>query len=299
MQVGVHCPRGFISHEECRRCALDPLHPCDYTPDVLESMRIDYDDEDREPGVDSFTPTRILGCARQPLLMGQGDYYVDVDQAYAMFRGNMVHSLVEKSRYPGATAVIREQRMKTTVDTRYGPQVFSAKPDIIVVKEIKPVSREVFIKVVDYKSTGDIRHDMLEAKMDHQWQVNMYAWVASRVLPDVLDLPGAQVVVDEVEIAYFAMRKMRRFTSAGERQTKGKRLSVSPLRYETITLRPLMLLPMPAVGAFVRGKIEERIEAKEELPDILEGEQAWRCNYCPVRELCYRIGNVRSGEEAA
>lgn len=298
-QIGVSCPRGLISWEECLgSCAPNPLHPCDYTPDILDQMRTDYTDPDREPGVESFTPTRLLGCARQPVIMGESDHYVDVDGAWNLVRGNMVHALMEQARYPSAVTVVREQRMATTVMTKYGPQPFTAKPDLIVVKSIEfpgPVA-QVHIKVVDYKTKADIKHDLTVVQMDHALQVNMYAWVAQECLVDhlpdsMLFDNGAEVVVDEVEVVYCSMRKVRRFTSAGSRLTKGKRLTVNPLTYETITLQPITLWSMDLVGKFIARKIEERIEAEVQLPDILTGDAAWRCDYCPVRQLCYQIGN--------
>jgi hypothetical protein len=304
-QIGVSCPRGLISWEECLgSCAPNPLHPCNYTPDVLELMRIDYTDPDREPGVESFTPTRVLGCARQPVLMGESDYHVDVDSAYKMVRGNMVHALIQTARYPGAVTIIREQRMKVMVQTKYGQQLFTAKPDLIVVTRIDPGPDDnscapvVHVRVVDYKSTNEIAHQFTEPKLDHQLQVNMYAWVASQCLLDYLPhaehlAQDAVVQVDGVELAHFAMNKTRRFVSEGPRLDRGKMLTRNPKTFETITLAPITLWDMDLVGQFIARKIEERIEAEIKLPDILEGDAAWRCDYCPVRNLCYQIGNQR------
>ena len=299
MQLGVKCPRGTIGWDECLlHCVHDPLHPCDYTADILDMMRVDYEDPDREPGVESFTPTRLLGCPRQPVLMSDADYYVDVEQAYPATRGNMVHALMEKARYPGAVKVIREKRFATTAMTKYGPQPFTAKPDLIVVQDMymaetgpNPVWK-IHVKIVDYKSTADIGHDMTEAKFEHQLQVNMYAWVVSQCLPDFLELPGAEVVVDAVEIVYCSMRKIRRFTSGGPRVTKGKRKTLKPLTYEPLTLQAIKLWTMPQMGRYIARRIETYIDAREvALPNILEGDDAWLCNYCPVFALCREVGN--------
>lgn len=294
MQLGVKCPRGLVDWDDClSSCAPNPLHPCQYTPDILNQMRVDYTDPDREPGVESFTPTRILGCARQPVIMGDADYYVDVDHQWPLVRGNMVHALMERATYPGAVAVIREQRMSTTVWTGQGPQPFTGKPDLIVVKSIAPDG--MHIKVVDYKSTGEIGHDLIAAKADHQLQVNMYAWLASECVPGSLEgIPahlGMPVVVDEVEIVYASMKKIRRFTSAGPLTTTGKMKTRNPRSYERLDLEPIKLYDMRRVGRFIKAGIEARLDAKEELPDILDGDAAWICEYCPVKELCFQIGN--------
>lgn len=290
-QLGVYCPRGTIGWEECLgSCAHNPLRPCDYTADILNMMRRDYSDKDAEPGVESFTPTRLLGCARQPVLMGESDYYVDVEQAYPATRGNMIHALMEKAVYPGVLTTIRERRYSTTVMTKYGPQPFSGKADLVVVKSIR--DGVIRVKIVDYKTTNKIGHDMLEAKLDHQLQINMYAWLAAQELPELLDLPNHRVEVEELEIIYVSIEKKRRFTSAGELRRRGKRLTVKPLTYDTITLKALPLWGLKQTGKYIRAKIEERIEAEVRLPDILEGDDAWLCNYCPIFDVCHQIGNV-------
>jgi hypothetical protein len=162
-----------------------------------------------------------------------------------------------KARYPGAIKVIREKRFAIMVMTKYGPQPFTAKPDLIVVQDIldkHPADAdEVHVKIVDYKSIAGIGHDMTEAKFEHQLQVNIYAWVVSQCLPNFLELPGAEVVVDSVEIVYCSMRKIRRFTSGSPRVTKGKRKPLKPLTYEPLTLQPIKLWTMPQMGRYSHG----------------------------------------------
>jgi hypothetical protein len=290
-QLGVYCPRGTIGWEECLgSCAHNPLRPCDYSADMLNLMRRDYSDDDAEPGVESFTPTRLLGCVRQPVIMGESDYYVDVEQAYPATRGNMIHALMEKATYPGALTVVREHRFHQTIMTKHGPQPFTGKTDLVVVKSVR--DGVIKVKIEDYKSIGEIGHDMLEAKQNHQLQINMYAWLVSKELPELLDLPTYRVDVDELEIIYVSMKKKRRFTSAGELRRRGKRLTVKPLTYETITLKALPLWGLNQTGKYIRSKIEERLEAEVKLPDILEGDDAWLCNYCPIFDVCHQIGNV-------
>lgn len=290
-QLGVYCPRGTISWEECLgSCAHNPLRPCDYTADMLNMMRRDYVDEDAEPGVESFTPTRLLGCARQPVIQGESDYYVDVEQAYPATRGNMIHALMEKATYPGVLTTVREHRYNQTVMTKYGPQPFSGKADLVVVRAVH--DETIYVKIIDYKTTNDIGHDMVEAKQNHQLQINMYAWLVAKELPELLDLPTYRVEVEELEIIYVSIKKKRRFTSAGELRRRGKRLTVKPLTYQTITLKALPLWKLSWTGRYIRSKIEERMDAEVKLPDILEGDDAWLCNYCPIFDVCHQIGNV-------
>lgn len=308
MQVGVILGGERLTWDDAYERAQDPLRAWPYPPDMLQLMQIDYTDPDREPDVDSFTPTRIMSCHRQAVLQSDSDYYIDADQAWPMVRGHMVHALMEKASYPGALTAIREQRMRTWVETKYGPQLFTAKPDLIVVNSIDPadspdcyerdedVPLEIHIKVVDYKSKNEIKHELTRVAFEHELQVNMYGWVASRELPRIMDLPRTRVVVDEVEIVYCDMSKVRRFTSAGYLSARGKMLTRKPKTYETLQLEPIRLWSLDKIGRFVQRRIEQRIAAKDELPPVLPDEEAWRCNYCPVRELCTRI---EEGRDAA
>ena len=284
MQIGVSCVRGQILHADCRKCSLNPLHPCQYGPDVLEQMRADYLNPDREPNASDFTPTRLLSCSRQAQLQGTTDYYIDIDHAYPLTRGNMVHALMERSRYPGAVRTIREQRLRTTIDTPYGPQTFSGKCDLIIVKQLDDT--EVYhVDIVDYKTKSKIGHDLVRADEEHIAQINMYAWLVTRVLPEMLGLP---VIVDCVEIEYFAMEKSRRFTSSGPLYAKGKRIVGSrPWQYETLELSAIPLYPLALVESAIKNRIEKRLAP--ELAPILPDEQRWKCDRCPVRDLCFTL----------
>lgn len=303
-QLGVKCPRGLISWDECLgSCAHDPLRPCDYTADMLWQMRADNNDE---PGDGAFSPSRLLGCARQAALIGERDYYVDVQQAYPSTRGNMVHALMEKCAYPGALYAIREHRFHCQIETKYGLAPFSAKPDLIVVKDIEPADSPdcyekdedvpviITVKILDYKSTVNVDNRLSEAKLEHQLQVNMYAWIVTQCLPMALGLDNAQVVVDELEIEYCTMADKRRFTSAGSREVPCRRKVNGKLVDSTLKLEPIKLWDMAKVGRYIQAKITERLDAQNvRLPDILEGEQAWLCRYCPIYDFCHNLGNER------
>lgn len=290
--IGVHCVLGNIKHDDCRSCATNPLHPCAYPADLLELMR-----GGGEPPQSAHSPTRIQGCARQAVLMDETDYYIDLDTAYPMARGHMVHALMESSPYPNAIASIREQRQTAVVETRFGPQAFSGKPDLVVIKElvhnVRGEQPEFYYtaKVVDYKSTSEIGHDLTEAKREHQIQVNLYAWLVGKLLL-VEALP---VVVDELEVIYADMKKVRRFTSAGPLQAKGKMTRRSPKEYETLDLAPIRIKDAAWCERYIRHHIERREGAKGTLPPVLEGEETWRCYRCDVYDACLAAA-IQNGE---
>lgn len=276
-QVGLHCIKGDVPHQDCRACALCSLHPCMLTPDLLERLR-----ETRGRGV-VFSPTRLLGCHRRQVLERSVDYYSDVEDSYPLLRGNLIHQAMESTRYPGVEAVIREQQLWTTVQTCFGPQRFESTPDLIVVQRVE--SGVAHLKIVDYKSKNEIGHDLVAPLPDHVAQLNMYAWLVTRALPAVLGLDG--VVVDEVELMYIGSNKPRRFTSAGPLQTRGKLLTRKPRTYATLTLAAVPLWPVLRTERGIVRHIERMLTPSETLPPVLPEDKQWVCNYCPVAATCW------------
>lgn len=302
---GVRCVRGCIPLAECERCALDPLHPCTFTADMLAALRAEAAHD--EGGADGLTPSRLLSCDRRAglevSLVGDENLgWLDVKAQFPLFRGNMVHALMERVKeVPGYEGLIREVRFRVTVETSYGPRVFSGKSDCVTIKEMVPLGRIgepnawfLRCKVTDYKSKKKVEHSLTSAVRDHVMQVNMYRWLVEQALPDYLrkewEAPFMTLVVlvDELEIAYVDMDRTRRFTSAGTLYDTGKRLNRSePYEYETLTLAPIPFIEREQVGAWVKKHIERRIRARAgELPPPLAGDAAWVCRYCPVRGFC-------------
>lgn len=280
--VGMYCARGRVSHEDCQRCMLEPLHPCGLPPELLELMR-HHDDE--EPDNLTHSPSRLLGCNRKAILMSSEPYYLNVEHEYAALRGTLIHNGIENiGRHP--LPVLKEQRIVTMVDTKYGPQEFSAKADCVVVVSDKTVrkKRTVHVKVRDYKTKGEIGHDFVAPEREHVMQVNMYAWVVQRNAATLFG-PNTEVVVDELEINYLGSNKPRRFTSAGPLQALGKKPRNGEQEY--LTLESITLLPMERVERFIRARIERRIaERNAGLPPVLEGDDAKWCFRCPVQQAC-------------
>jgi hypothetical protein len=290
-QVGVKCVRGLVTHEDCRRCSAEPLHPCELPPDILEGMREDPNHRHANP--DIFSPTSLLDCDRKHALSVDRDWYLDVDNAWPMLRGSLVHALMENNRYPGAVGVLRETEMQVTVATHYGPQTFAGQPDLVVVNRLEetPNGPITYATIVDYKSTAEIKHDLTAARKDHVRQINMYAYLLRRWLPQRHRDPRLRVEVEAIEIVYLDFKKVRRFTSAGSLQTRGKMTRRSPREYATLDLEPLHIFPDAVVERNIRRMIESKLEAREELPPAYEmgDEGYWRCGYCPVREVCGQL----------
>lgn len=296
-QKGVRCVRGLIPHSECRQCATNPLHPCALTPQLLESLR----ESNQELPPDEFTPTRLIDCARKAQLQLSQDWYIDVDKAYPAMRGTMMHARFEMlPKAPGVLGEVREIRLQTTVQTKYGPQIVKGKSDLIVILDVDdsdvgiqvveetmtnagPVMR---IKVVDYKSKGEVGHDLTSADTRHMTQINIYGWLATRALPVALGRPELRVEIAELEIFYAGMNKPRRFTSAGQLKARGKIISRSEGTHEELTLQPIPIRPLDKIEAWIISRVEQVIEAREFLPPPLTGKEADICQFCPVRQVC-------------
>ena len=306
---GVSCVRGLISTDECERCSLDPLHPCTFPVDFLHITR---NPGRGDGGRTEFTPSSLLDCDRRTVLSGKNDYYVDVDAAWNLQRGSIIHELVERNGdYPegSVTELIRERRLSTTMQTKYGPQMFSGKPDLVVIKQVDE-DGTAWCKIEDYKTTS-ITHDLTAARRSNQMQLNMYAYLVECSLYG----GGERVVVDELEITYTDLKRVRRFNSMGYLYDRGKSLNSSSLvevgddlyevtgrtgvteflpvtfhqgkPYERLALEPIDLLPIEEIEAWIVRRIEEKIEANTVLPEPLEPPSDWVCPYCPMQELCF------------
>ena len=326
MQIGIRINGRAYTWDEAFAEAQNPLRPWQWTPDLLDLMMVDYSDPDREPGIESFTPTRLMTCHRQAVLMERHDYYADADLDYPKTRGHMIHALMEKARYPGAVGYARERRMRHTIATPdFGPQLFTAKPDLIVLKHIElneepetfnrdtgvatPAQTKVhaYLKVVDYKSKNGIKHELTSVPRDNELQVNMYGWLVSQnptvyehgepigPVTSLFGLPDTtQLVVDELEIVYADMAKVRMFSSMGYRTDRGKRLNRSaPYQYEQLSLAPIHHYTNEQIGRFIIRRMEERLRAKApgQLPacEYVNTEREYLCNWCPVKQLCQSL----------
>jgi hypothetical protein len=223
------------------------------------------------------------------VLQRETDYYTDVDYAYPLMRGNMLHALMEASRYPGAIGCLRERQFHTLVKTAYGEVPFESRPDLIVLKAVD--GDTLRCKVVDYKTKTDVGHDLTAPLFNHIAQINMYRWLVMRELPKEC---GFQVDVDELEIEYCAMSKPRRFTSAGPLVTRGKMTKRSPREYAPLELEAIPLWDLEAVEKAVVRRIELRLAPRESLPAVLPPEEQWMCERCDVAAVCWE--RYRAGE---
>lgn len=291
-ELGVKCPRGYISHADCRVCAQDPLHPCSMTPDMLEMLRNENSDE---PDANSFTPSRLLTiCDRQRVLQAGSDYYVDIEYAWSTLRGSAFHALLQQSgRYPGLLGDIREVRLETELDVSGSrsskvtasmfnvpgtPAHFTGKSDFIGL--LRQEGSTIYAKIVDYKTTVYIAAGFTDANADpytakHVLQINMYKWLVERALPKALG-KDVRVVVEDLELVYFDMKREVRFTSCGD-LVLGKRI------YKAIPI-------IEDIEERIKTLIRQKQRALTVLPPVLEEyPEFWACKRCSVKRYCDAI----------
>src|SRR6266852_6159654 len=121
--LGVRCIRGRIPLDLCRACSTDPLHPCGFPSNLLEEMRR----QDKEFGRTEFTPSTLLECDRRTVLYTSRDHWMDPEHDWALHRGHDIHAYFEHLDFPEGSMVcaIREKRLTSVVETRYGTQTIS------------------------------------------------------------------------------------------------------------------------------------------------------------------------------
>lgn len=291
----------------CHACRLNASRPCHVTPDILQLLERNTQEE--QPESTAYTPSRLTGCDRQAELASREDYYEDLRGAWPLVRGTMIHAILEQSgKVEGFLDTIREVRLTTHIDVggnteeitqdfnptdvsfQPGQEPFSGKADVILVGEVRlpefPGQPAVYrCKIIDYK-TSTVDNTLLSAHKSHIMQINMYKWLIERELPKYLG-ENIRVDVTELEILYLGYSRTRRFTSVCALTDQLLRVKDGKRVNETITLDAIPLLSNEVTEEWIRRRIREKRQAKTELPPILTGERAWMCVNCSVREHCF------------
>lgn len=314
--VGVSCVRGYIPMAEHYQCMQQADHPCPYTQDILNAMT--EPNRERQTSGVLYSPSSLLACPRQHQLTQQRDWYLNVDNAWAMQRGQMAHAYAETlAPFPGTIGTIREQRFKSLINTRHGFQYFAGKMDAIILNHIQYTANEQFtphnwatlyVTVIDYKSKGDIGHgpDTPEynprilpghaaAQRDHQQQVNLYGWLVRNELASYLNglsdvdrgniawgsggtLPHIDEVVVEELIIEYLDFHKARRFSSVTELKAKGKRLPDRKSYEELTLDPIFVSSHEYLTGWIRRHIEQEVDAETALPPPLTGDKAQR--YC-------------------
>ena len=266
----------------------------EYPYEVLEGIRQQLDKSDRPDGI---TVTQLNGCARKVHIEQLLDFYTDPTDNYAAFRGTLAHSLVEKFKPEDAIIEMRYYRRYKgiTISGQLDswripghPKLTQAWHQWVVQMEAwegggsegeapaQPVLPEgARFRVTDWKTKHELPTFTYLMK-GYQQQGNMYRWLL-RIPQDLFDM----------EFVFISMKGVKTqvlYNGGSYRNGRAKPEQVWTERQvaEFLDDRLLTLAASKAVN--------------KPLPyEMVPADDLWNCNYCPARDLCYRM----AADEAA
>jgi hypothetical protein len=270
-----------VSARQCERCARQGApKACPMTAPVVAGMTLGI--RKRE----GFTATELLGCLRKVRLKREHDYYLDPEELYWAFRGQLLHDVAKRWVRRGDEDAIAERRFAAKVFLDAEP--ISGQPDLVYLDrrhvvdfktcrrlpgtwktyrcqscgEVMQEGERVIRKNLKTYSCPHCKHahdyaarltGLIEepprARPSHVAQINVYTWI----------LAQHDIAIRSGEIIYLDMGGMIR--------------------------APVEIWPMTRTAELV----EEAYNAllAEALPDkITCPEDQWQCDYCPVRRIC-------------
>lgn len=179
MLKGFHCPygQGDISFADCLEHSKTEPPECGFVHPILAGIVGNLRGE-----MEHITVTQLLNCLRKVVLERRHDVYIEPQQLYYGFRGQMFHQIAAGVDRDGCVV---EQRFSREV----AGITLSGQPDLIVPR---------LKKLYDFKTTRRIpKEGQLYAQ--HGLQVNIYRWL---VLP--------HHPVEHLEVVYMDMSEVRR-----------------------------------------------------------------------------------------
>jgi CRISPR/Cas system-associated exonuclease Cas4 (RecB family) len=176
---GFRCPygQGDISFADCLEHSLTDPPECKFVHPILAGIVQNLRGEMTE-----ITVTQVLNCLRKVALERRHDVYVEPQQLYYAFRGQMFHQIASGIASEGC--VVEERFRREVADIS-----LSGQPDLIVPR---------LGKMYDFKTTRRIpREGQLYGQ--HGLQLNIYRWL---VLP--------HFPIDHLEVVYMDMSEVKR-----------------------------------------------------------------------------------------
>jgi len=134
---------------------------CPFTPAILRGIADTLAEETMPNG--TVRVTQLLACAKRVQWQQANPYTVDPRDAYALFRGQIGHAIVE--RYHGEEIFLSEERLSVP----HLGITLTGKPDAVLHSEHRHLD--------DYKTTRRIPR---EPHAHHIAQVNLYAWLIAQ-----------------------------------------------------------------------------------------------------------------------
>lgn len=170
-----HDRERFVSFEECIACAETTSNECHFTAPIIKAMA-DRERVERK----GITVTQLSGCLRESYLSYKYDHYVDLEQLYFAFRGELAHLVIERYQEKDAIAEKRFYR-------EFNGIKISGQPDIVIPQ--KKLIR-------DYKTAKEVPRFSYPFR-NHSQQLNLYAWLVpyeiERLQAVYLDMKGVKI----------------------------------------------------------------------------------------------------------
>lgn len=197
---------------------------------------------------DAISVTQTLSCPRKIFLQGEEDYYVSPIDNFAMFRGTIVHTMLEDNKTDDGQTEERFERDHRGI-------IISGSPDSVrIINRGRRGDRHL---IRDWKSAKFLpKYD--NAYTNHQQQVNLYRW-----------LLHLDPLTTDLEVVYVSMEGVR-----------------------IIRLKPSQVWSDEEVESFLDRRLMPLQAQREAGRPVkyysVEEEDLWQCEYCPVRQICYR-----------
>ena len=185
--LGFMCPieNEIVSPKTCIAHAVEkgkdlPVLGCHFTPKLLREIAKQIAETELFDA-NTWRVTELIGCIRKARLQRTVQYALTPKQAFWMWRGSLIHAMLEDHRPD--EVLLAEKRLFAKV----GKVTLTGKPDALLTGN----------HLADYKSTERLPR---EPHDHHIAQLNVYAWL----------LAQNRLRVQSAEIVYISMMEPRR-----------------------------------------------------------------------------------------
>lgn len=265
-----------------------------YPYEVLLGIYRQSKGEDRPDGIGV---TQLLGCARKVHLEKLHEFHGTVESNYAAFRGVIAHSMLEKFK-PDHTVVERRfwrthrgipisgqlDSVGLTVEgisdssgflqtwLEWCDAMYDAEScgEEVVEWPVQPeIPRGAKFLIRDWKSKDELPTYTYVAQQ-YQKQGNLYRWL--------LRIPQKKVDIEFVFVSMKGVRVMKLYSGGVFSNGRSKPNQIwTDSEAEQFLDDRLLVLAM-----------SQKLDKPLPYAKVPE-EDLWNCNYCPAKELCYRL----------